>query len=1069
MYQVEASTSFTDTLVTINSSGLQKKMDHKAKRKEMVKVQRELTKTVNDHFAEKATISMLTECESKRKYHRKRMAQSFCSPQEQPPAKKNKTHSPDFSNVTWDKEKLQETIQNWPVGTNINWSAVAKEHSIPGKNAGQVAKEFCERQEMDTSHIATPKRKHTMRPRKRKLPGCEVSIPSNPPISVVEAEIQSMISSGRFTLGEECAPYTITRYKLVNGVMTPYNIQVQGRKVPLTEIRQRLLQKQLQYMRLTPDSTVATMTRQELTKRLNMRCDDKSEEELRELLHRLERSRSLCMWHDHATILKRSFMMVTVHVLYDPVVFYTEEEYQLLKPGADVDIQAEVEQPEIHLIAAGSSTIEDQAALTGDRVSCLLDLSQPVRMDDGAEITDTLRFFTGDHPAAQFEQGTKQGGIFKCGMCGCQDHLFDDQAHALHHKWRSLQQLQTLATGGRFGRQAGILQPFDLKVKELRTELEARGVVLENKPLRVDLQKFLDEILRGVMRVPALLLTNPTQPLASLNLERYEIVASEPLHDIKGHVINLITELPNVLPQGETANKCKLLIDHCLAKEKKSGADIRRVAIQIYLLLKDLDVSSKVLFLLQSVIKIGEIAYSHDNKRSPRQLLQLYNMCWMHMELCRDLLSTPAKISKGKMFGHYSHAMTAHLPTQLELACLRSLNTESQERLFGQARGIAEACTNHHPDNIIPHVMLRLQVKQEQHEVLTSVQKGESQVSHVAKDMPQLPATKVKMSFILQREDSWQMHLKRISPFLIAGVDVWWSYMPNGFVFHDGDTDSSNPGETFSLLHHRCHSIMDVEQRRDTCWKRIVDDQMVIPAKTIKLYDSEGNKTGRLLYSNRTVTLEHTSTDIAGTSPESWDDGAPFEDEIGPVADPTEVLGTQQDSVEDEVSGAPGNLDPYSKTTPPVNNPPASEMSFSGPDSASGVSTGSSAPCTSFMNLNLEQHEEGLKTSVGNSIKRLLGCDVDLVEFDELRFKLKEAQKTGQHKTMTASISRYSHLSAKIQAKVKSLQSSRAAELKELERKHLLQYGKIPAKTRGSHYYNILKERDLAMAILRNT
>ena len=91
------------------------------------------------------------------------------------------------------------------------------------------------------------------------------------------------------------------------------------------------------------------------------------------------------------------------------------------------------------------------------------------------------------------------------------------------------------------------------------------------------------------------------------------------------------------------------------------------------------------------------------------------------MELCRDLLSTPKNMSKTKMFGHYVHALTAHLPTQLELACLRSLNTESEERLFGQARTIAESCTNHHPDNVIPQIMLCLQAKQEQHEVLTSV------------------------------------------------------------------------------------------------------------------------------------------------------------------------------------------------------------------------------------------------------------------------------------------------------------------------------------------------------------
>ena len=50
---------------------------------------------------------------------------------------------------------------------------------------------------------------------------------------------------------------------------------------------------------------------------------------------------------------------------------------------------------------------------------------------------------------------------------------------------------------------------------------------------------MFDDILRGVARVPALL-TDPCRSLLSLNLHKYEVVASEPLHDLKGHIINLI-------------------------------------------------------------------------------------------------------------------------------------------------------------------------------------------------------------------------------------------------------------------------------------------------------------------------------------------------------------------------------------------------------------------------------------------------------------------------------------------------------------------------------------------------
>ena len=384
-----------------------------------------------------------------------------------------------------------------------------------------------------------------------------------------------------------------------------------------------------------------------------------SHQELCQALCSCERSRSLAMWHDHATILKRGVIMVTIHTLYDRAMFFTDREYQEINHLQQaICIQSEIEQPEIYLLSLGSSSVEDEAALVGDRVECLEDLLVPLHTEDGITITDTLRFFTGDHPAAQFEQGTKQGGTYKCGACGCKETRFDDQGHSLSHKWQSLEEIQSLATGGVYGKHAGALKPFDsLKVNELREELTARGTTMKKDMLA----KMLESTLSGVVRVPAL---NPTQSLSTLNLDRYEVIASEPLHDLKGHIINLITELPYILPSVDTATQCNHLISCCLAKEKKSGADMRRVVIQLYLLLKDLDCTNKILLLLQTIIKIGEILYSRDNARSPRQLLQLYNSCWLHMELCVDLFPAPKKLTRSKMFGLYLHALTTHSPTQ---------------------------------------------------------------------------------------------------------------------------------------------------------------------------------------------------------------------------------------------------------------------------------------------------------------------------------------------------------------------------------------------------------------------
>ena len=84
--------------------------------------------------------------------------------------------------------------------------------------------------------------------------------------------------------------------------------------------------------------------------------------------------------------------MVTVHILYDHAVFLSNEEYQQ-KYHQNIDIQSEIEQPEVHMLALGSSSIEDQAALLPERVACLHDQNTPIVASNGVEVTDRLHFF----------------------------------------------------------------------------------------------------------------------------------------------------------------------------------------------------------------------------------------------------------------------------------------------------------------------------------------------------------------------------------------------------------------------------------------------------------------------------------------------------------------------------------------------------------------------------------------------------------------------------------------------------------------------------------------------------
>ena len=146
-------------------------------------------------------------------------------------------------------------------------------------------------------------------------------------------------------------------------------------------------------MRLTPDSDINALTDTQLIQHLhNFGCSTttKTHEQLCIALTSYERTRSLAFWHDHATILKMGFIMITVHTLYDPAVFLTDEEYYWQKNPhhQGICLQSEIEQPEIYLLSLGGSSVEDQSALIGDGIDCLTNLKTPIDAGNGIMTND---------------------------------------------------------------------------------------------------------------------------------------------------------------------------------------------------------------------------------------------------------------------------------------------------------------------------------------------------------------------------------------------------------------------------------------------------------------------------------------------------------------------------------------------------------------------------------------------------------------------------------------------------------------------------------------------------------
>ena len=202
-----------------------------------------------------------------------------------------------------------------------------------------------------------------------------------------------------------------------------------------------------------------------------------------------------------------------------------------------------------------------------------------------------------------------------------------------------------------------------------------------------ELQEQLSEVLKGAQRVPTLLLQNPQQAPSEINLQHYSVLECEPLHDLKGHLKNLFEILPEILDKKISLEVSEVL-ELDLSKEKKTGADYRLAAMHLLALLRR-TVHQHIVKLLETIVTVSEILYATDDKRSPRQILRLYNSTWLHHELCNDLFPNPKSIPRTKLFASYLHALSNHAAQQYEIICMRSTNTEHEERLFGQAKKTA--------------------------------------------------------------------------------------------------------------------------------------------------------------------------------------------------------------------------------------------------------------------------------------------------------------------------------------------------------------------------------------------
>ena len=61
--------------------------------------------------------------------------------------------------------------------------------------------------------------------------------------------------------------------------------------------------------------------------------------------------------------------------------------------------------------------------------------------------------------------------------------------------------------------------------------------------------------MHGIQRMPALLFPKSLAKLEDINLENYEILINEPLHDISIYIKNIQQEIPYHLPKDKKSSE----------------------------------------------------------------------------------------------------------------------------------------------------------------------------------------------------------------------------------------------------------------------------------------------------------------------------------------------------------------------------------------------------------------------------------------------------------------------------------------------------------------------------------
>ena len=427
------------------------------------------------------------------------------------------------------------------------------------------------------------------------------------------------------------------------------------------------------------------------------------------------------------------------------------------------------------------------------------------------------------------------GGHYPCVGCDAKSSTFDDLAYCYHANCITLEDRRTFILNGASWKRKKINPLNDLRIADLRCELQTRGISTCGKK-RVELDKELLQLQKGISNIPALLQPTPEMTLSSAKLENYEVCPTEPLHDLKGHFSALITAASSIAEEEVSVilNEVK---ESVLNKNTLRCSDYRKAIVTIYTKLEKCTSQSLMTELFRTATEISRLMYAHDTRRTPKAILRLHNTVLLHANTCLELFTRPEH--KQILHSRFSHSIVCHSPLIFRLVSLRSINAEAQERVFGQMKQITKATSNNHPNNVITNVLIRM--KEEGNSKNTNtLETQESEVRKIAKTLGKSKNSVIPFTWCRVHPTQYQAHLEKISDFIACGEGIWWKVTSDGFEFFDGDDCDDYHKEGPLLQHFRSSTLPDIHSNLRQKWQQCLQAGINLPAEIIRHYTDAG-------------------------------------------------------------------------------------------------------------------------------------------------------------------------------------------------------------------------------------